>query len=196
MAWKKANETEWSPSIPIRDSFGYSAGNPVLFQEPGGVVWLLFVLLKGNYWNDAELQGSYSPDGGRSWSAPIPLWKEHGMMVRHRPLARSDGSLLLPAYEETSRETVLLESRNSGFAWEEACRFKGHALLQPALVRNGPNRLSLFFRPWTDPRRIWRSHSSNEGITLFELRIDIPTCQHVSVGQLKQGWCVAIRSES
>ncbi len=158
-------EKQWGPSGSVLGVSHYSAGNPVLFQVPSGVIWLLFVLLKGSYWNDAELQGAYSDDEGHTWSAPITLWQERGMMVRHAPVLRADGSLLLPAYDEVAHRSVLLSSREPYSQWTEIYRFTDSPLIQPVLVREASGRLALFFRPSVEPWRIWRSHSNNDGST-------------------------------
>jgi predicted neuraminidase len=83
-------------------------------------------------------------------------------MVRHPPVATADGTLL-PAYDEEQRQAVLLRRTVHDTQWREAYRFQDPPLLQPVLVRDTPARLSLFFRPWSDPRVIWRSHSNTEG---------------------------------
>ena len=72
----------------------------MLFQEPRGRIWVLFVLLKGRYWTDALLEGATSDDGGRSWSPSTTLWQERGLMVRHPPLQLNSGVWLLPTYDE------------------------------------------------------------------------------------------------
>lgn len=156
-------EKNWTPSKGVLGSFGSSAGNPVLFQSPTGTIWLLFVLLKGNSWNDAELQGAWSEDEGVTWSAPSRLWPERGMMVRHPPVLLDKEILLLPAYNEISRESVLLTAQPPYKEWRLTHRFPEMPLIQPVIVRQGPERLAIFFRPAADPRRIWRSHSTDEG---------------------------------
>lgn len=156
---------QWGPAKSILDNFSYSVGNPVLFGHPSGRIYLLFVLLKGNYWTDSVLMGSHSDDGGHSWSPQETLWHERGMMVRHPPVVLSDGSLLLPAYEERSHQSILLRSREPYMEWTEAYRFDDLSIIQPVLFREASRRLTLFFRPWGEPLRIWRSHSSDEGST-------------------------------
>ena len=120
------------------------------------------MLLNGAYWNDAVLQGSFSDDGGESWSVPVQRWKERVMMIRHAPVVLSDGSLLLPAYDEKDRHSVLLRGRSPFSLWQQVSRFENLELIQPVLIRE-PEKLPLFFRPADAPRRIWRSHSTNEG---------------------------------
>ena len=155
----------WSDSKIIFGGKGSSAGNPVIYEAPDGSLRLHFVLLKGGYWNTAELMSSASVDGGRSWTAPARMWPEPGMMVRHPPVMLEDGSLLLPAYEENARKSVLLKSRAPFLEWEIAYTFEELDLIQPVLLRRADGRLAIYFRPWSDPRLIWRSHSKDEGST-------------------------------
>ena len=69
IARKRQTQKKWSEGKTIFGKSHASQGNPVLFQDPNtGVVWLLFVYLKGKYWNDAVLHSSYSDDNGHSWS--------------------------------------------------------------------------------------------------------------------------------
>lgn len=181
----------WEPAKIIAGNQVYSEGNPVLFEEPGGRIWLFFVALKGIYWTDAELNARCSEDGGSSWSPAHRLWEKHGMMVRHPPILLKNGALALPAYDEVGKEAVILTANPPYQNWEVLFKFTGLELLQPVLIRlpignNDPDpdstriqntptkykhpahqtsgsQLTLFFRPWSDPRVIWRSHSDNEG---------------------------------
>jgi hypothetical protein len=57
LAKKHQGSNTWSSGNSILDTGKYSAGNPVLFQDPDGRIHLLYVVLKGSYWNDACLQG-------------------------------------------------------------------------------------------------------------------------------------------
>lgn len=169
----------WESSQQIISNQRYSEGNPVLFEETCGRIWLLFVVLKGIYWTDAELNGRCSDDGGNSWSPALCLWKEHGMMVRHPPLLLKNGSFALPAYDEIRKEALLLTSPPPYQNWQTLFRFTGLELLQPVLIRhpfdNSESQLTLFFRPWSNPRVIWRSHSNDEGANwTTPLRTNLP----------------------
>lgn len=165
LARRPAGAAEWEPSRAFLGSFEYSAGNPVLFQTHEGHIGLLFVLLKGPYWTDAELRVAYSKDGGAAWSKPAAIGQARGMMVRHAPLVLDSGALLLPAYDEGSNQTVLLASGPDDDRWTERFRFTDPPLIQPSLVRSDDGQLILFFRAWTPSRVIWRSHSVDDGAT-------------------------------
>lgn len=188
---RKPKGKPWEAAKLIASNQAYSEGNPVLFEEPGGRIWLFFVALKGIYWTDAELNACYSDDGGISWGPSNRLWEKHGMMVRHPPVLLKNRALALPAYDEVGKEAVILTANPPYKHWEILFKFAGLELLQPVLIRlpagnndrdpgstrlqtaanqdmhpahqTSGSQLTLFFRPWTDPRVIWRSHSDNEG---------------------------------
>ena len=98
-AEKGKDRSTWSFSKTILKTSKYSLGNPMLFQDPRVRIHLLYVTLKGNYWNDAYLQKMWSDDEGQTWSNPIQLWQSSGMKVRHPPTLLDSGSYLLPAYD-------------------------------------------------------------------------------------------------
>jgi predicted neuraminidase len=163
IAIKKKGRSTWGMGKTILNNSKYSVGNPVLFQDPDGRIHLLYVALKGKYWNDAYLQEACSDDEGQTWTNPIQLWSNPGMMVRHPPVLLDSGSYLLPAYDENKRQTVLLTSEPPYSKWQESYRFESHDLIQPAIVKE--NGLTMVFRPSTDPRKIHLSHSSDKGKT-------------------------------
>lgn len=165
LAKKHNGDSTWSTGKSILDAQKYSVGNPVLFQDPGGRIHLLYVALKGSYWNDACLQGVWSDDEGQTWSNPVQLWKSPGMMVRHPPVLLDSGSYLLPAYDEKNRQTVVLSSKPPYSKWQEAYHFETPGLIQASMVKENGGKLTLFFRPSTDPRKLSLSHSIDQGKT-------------------------------
>lgn len=175
LARKSRPGADWERSSTIFPKSDFSLGNPVLCQTQDGAVWLFFVTLKGHYWNDAELFAGYSLDGGRRWSSPAKLWRTRGTMVRHPPVTLGNGSLLLPVYDESSRESFLIASRAPFQDWQEVYRFTGLPIIQPALVRLDGSTLALFFRPFSEVRRIWRSLSTDDGASWSTpVRTDLP----------------------
>lgn len=156
---------DWVDHVVLFDSVKSSLGNPVLFFAPDGRLHLLCVLVQGFYWTDAVMLGSTSDDGGRSWTQPRQLRPEPGLMVRHAPIARADGTLLLPAYDERAHEPVLLAARAPFESWDPVVRLSGRPLIQPALVRSGPASLIMLLRPADAERVVWRSESADDGRT-------------------------------
>ena len=122
----------------------------------------MYVALKGPYWNDAVLYSIYSEDDGKSWTEPNLLWKERGMMVRHPPVFLKN-QFLLSAYDEKKKTSIILSSQPPYSNWKIHFRFEGTDIIQSVLLKTGANRLTMFFRPHSEPRCIWKSHSSNQG---------------------------------
>ncbi len=176
MARKPKGAQVWQPSHSLLDSFKFTAGNPVLFQDPNtGHISLLFVLINRNYWNDAEMYISSSEDDGHTWRPSEKIGHTRGIMIRHHPVFCADSTPLLPAHDEEGKRSVLL--RKSSRHWEQVYKFDHPVpeLIQPSLIRDSNNRLALFFRPTEDPRRIWRSHSIDEGNTwTIPMRTPLP----------------------
>ena len=162
---KCPGDKKWSTTRNILDSQEYSAGNPVLFQDPAGRIHLLFVVLKGDYWNQAYLQGIWSDDDGQTWSKPSQLWQKPGMMVRHPPVMLDSGSYLLPAYDERARQSLLLASTPPYSKWQMAYRFEASDIIQSVIIKNDSGELSKLFRPAADPKKIRLSHSTDHGKT-------------------------------
>ena len=131
-------QTKWTKPVSIADTPFRSEGNPVVWQAPGGKVWLFYVVRYGATWSTSLIQAKVSGDGARTWSDPMMVTMTQGMMVRGRPLALDGGDILLPAYHETGHDTESV----------------------------GPDSCSLFFRfdarkhTWTETNRV-RSRVGN-----------------------------------
>jgi predicted neuraminidase len=155
----------WADQVVLFDHVKSSLGNPVLFFTPDGRLHLLCALVRGFYWTDAVVIGATSDDGGRSWTGPRQIRPDAGLMVRHAPVARADGGMLLPAYDERRHEPILLAATPPYERWEPVARLAGTPLIQPALVRDGASRLIMLLRPADAERVVWRSESGDEGRT-------------------------------
>ncbi len=162
-ARQTASNSNWDLSKVLVRPTNYSTGNPLLFQEPSGRIHLMFVILKGIYWNQAYINKIFSDDNGLTWSPIVQIFNIPGMMIRHPPVQLDDGSYLLPAYDEVNRQSVLLKSIPPYTTWEEYYRFEHSDIIQSTIVQESSGLLSLFFRPHTDPRRIWKSFSTDQG---------------------------------
>ncbi len=163
VAQKSIDGRKWGAPKFVFTEPTSSLGNPCLYQEESGRLWLLYVTLKGNYWDSANICGIYSDDDGINWSSSQTICMDKGIMIRHNPIAFDANHALVPAYDESSGETILFKTGDPFSKWQEMYRFKNFPLFQPSLIRIDDQKLLIFFRPKTDPRLIWRSFSTDNG---------------------------------
>lgn len=95
---------EWTTPEVIANTPFYSEGNPVVWQEPGGPVWLFYVQRYGDTWSDSRIKGKISNDHAETWSDNFVVSYELGTMVQGRPEPLPRGGFLLPVYHETGHD--------------------------------------------------------------------------------------------
>src|SRR5436190_15046774 len=148
--------TRWSsPDAIARDPY-HSLGNPVIWQAPDGLVWLIYVSRYGTHWADSRIAGKVSRDGARTWSDSFMVACDDGMMVRGHPVVLRHGDYLLPIYHEAGRDTEKVDANCTSlflrfdFAtklWQPGGRIRSRlGNIQPAVVEDGPNHLIAFCR--------------------------------------------------
>ena len=164
IVFTRGNGQGWEKSREIDFQIVSSCGNPVLHSAGNGELWLFFVVLKGGYWNKAVTYASRSTNGGQTWSDPNSIQQPAGVMVRHRPLTCDNGTLLLPAYEENSMQTLLLSGTSPARSWKIAGVIPGKHI-QGDAVPLGKLEWQLYFRPAEDPRFVHRVYSADDGKT-------------------------------
>jgi predicted neuraminidase len=101
---RPAGSTRWTRPAPIADAPWRSEGNPVVWQAPDGLVWLFYVVRYGETWSTSRILAKISRDGARTWSDPILVAMEEGMMVRAHPIVLTTGEYLVPVYHETGHD--------------------------------------------------------------------------------------------
>ena len=100
--------TAWSLPKKIADTPDRGDGNGVIWQEPGGPVWLFYVVRYGDTWSDSVIKYKYSNDNANTWTDSEMLTFEKGMMVRSQPILLMSGNILLPIYHETGNDQEFL----------------------------------------------------------------------------------------
>lgn len=180
--WKAGGST-WSPPQVIADTPYRSEGNAVVWQAPDGKVWLYYVVRYGDTWSSSRVQAKVSSDGAATWSDPLVVAWEEGMMVRNRPIVLADGAYLIPAYHETGadREWVGDDTMSLFFRYDpktrhftQSGRIKSRlGNLQPAVVRIDEQHLICYCRRGGDyqPRSdgwLVRAESHDGGQTWSE----------------------------
>ncbi len=154
---RKSKETgHWSSPVPIAQNPLQSMGNPVLWQAPGGRVWLFFVVRFGSTWSTSRIMAKISDDRCQSWSDAFLVTFEEGTMVRGRPILLDDGAYLLPIYHETGSDTEKTGADTSSLFmkfdpqarhWSASNKvYSRMGNLQPAPVNLGGGHLMAFCR--------------------------------------------------
>lgn len=151
----------WSAPDVLVDTPELSDGQPVPFRHPDGTLWLFFVTIQGRDWTSAIIRRQVSRDDGLTWDHPVTVCDRPGRMIRGRPLVQDDGTIVLPAYDESTLRSMLLHSTDGGMSWTagEAIETpKGN--LHPTLVAGPGGEVVAYLRA---PLRIWRATSPDGG---------------------------------
>ena len=165
MARRRKKTANWTPSKVVLESAAHSLGNPVLCRTPDGLLRLFYVALRSTWWNSAALHVIVSRDDGNTWSRPVSMGSWEGMMIRHPPVSLTNAGLLLPAYDESKNQTVLLHAAAPYETWTELYRFEHCGLIQPVVLADLRGNLDIYFRAAGDHSHIWRSSSKDRGAT-------------------------------
>lgn len=175
-----AGATTWTRPTIIADAPGRSEGNAVIWQAPGGPVWLYYVVRYGPTWSNSRIQAKLSHDQGQTWSDPVVVAFEEGMMVRGRPIELAAGGHLLPIYHETGTDieavgpdstALFLRYDPAGHRWSETNRVGARrGCIQPALARVEGDYLVAYCRRGgnygpTDDGWLVRTESRDGGLT-------------------------------
>lgn len=146
-------------------------GNPVLWVAPDGELHMFVVSVSVGGWSGSAVNHLRSADGGRSWLSARRLvlspFLDLGTLVRTPPVARPDGSLVLPAYHEFIRKHGMAVELSPEGTVRGVARIPGPgALLQPAVAATSEGTaLALLRSGDRSAPRIFASASSDGGRT-------------------------------
>lgn len=160
-----AGGDKWSPPEVLQDTPGQSDGNPVLFTAPDGKLWLYYVAIDGTKWDDCPIYSKFSSDNGRTWSEPQIIRKKKGWMTRNKPIALSDGRILLPLYDEALFQPHFYISSDNGATWANWGMMSQSQALQPTVVERIDGTLFCLMRTAVKEGDLWESTSSDMGKT-------------------------------
>ncbi|HSH00432.1 MAG TPA: exo-alpha-sialidase, partial [candidate division Zixibacteria bacterium] len=164
----------WSKGRVVDLGGTSSLGNPLLFMDPAGVLWLHFITLKGHFWDSGIWCVARSNDMGATFAPPSVVCHQAGMMIRHAPILTAAGAALMPAYCERRRMSIVFTSNAPYTEWRETYSFGETQIIQGCFARAG-NQINIFFRPFDEPFVSWRSASSDEGRTWSHpMRLSLP----------------------
>ncbi|MFQ6095751.1 MAG: exo-alpha-sialidase [Candidatus Bathyarchaeia archaeon] len=162
----KLNDNTWTEPSVLIDTPDRSDGNPVLFLDNKGVVWLFYVTMLGEWWKSCIIKYIKSADGAHSWSTPIIMRHKMGWMTRNKPIILGNGDILLPVYDEERWHSMVMISEDCGKTWRrygDISTEKG--VIQPTVVQLSDQSLLMYMRTGGLGGYIWESTSTNNGRT-------------------------------
>ena len=175
----KRSGQPWSPPIPMTDTLGIPAWNPVLFQD-GARTWLFFKVGP----SPREWVGAYrtSEDEGLTWSPVIYLPAGLSGPVRTKPIKLSDGTWLAGTSVEAGYrlDTPAVAPYKSWAGWVERSTDRGvtwtkygpitvagepFGVIQPALWETASGEVRMLMRSTERIGRLVASSSRDGGLT-------------------------------
>ncbi|RMT90334.1 BNR/Asp-box repeat-containing protein [Pseudomonas amygdali pv. sesami] len=88
----------WSEPQKMSEDASRSEQNPILFQAPGGPLWLIWTAQISGNQETAIIRRRLSLDNGQSWGPIDTLFDEPGTFVRQPPVVLDNGDWLLPVW--------------------------------------------------------------------------------------------------
>ncbi len=159
---------KWSEPLVLHDAESLSDGNPVLYTDPWKRVWLFYVTIMGDSWNESSIFAKTSDDSGKSWSEPVTIRKPWGWMTKTAPVHLGGDTILLPLYDERNYNSMFMTSQDRGKTWKKAGKiitpaFQGN--IQPTVVQLSDGSLLAFMRASKKDPHIWEARSKDNAIT-------------------------------
>lgn len=159
---------QWTKTELIHRETGRSYQNPVIFQDPTGVLWLFHSSQAANQGEtNAHVLLLQSMDNGSTWSAPKVEFANPGSFTREPVVVTDSGSWLLPIFyvlpgdaRKTNYSAVEV-SDDHGKTWHECVVPKTTpGLVQPNIIRLRSNSYVMFMRS-RNADFVYRSTSSD-----------------------------------
>jgi predicted neuraminidase len=166
---------KWTEPEVLVDTPDKPEGNPVLWCDPKGVLWLFYVTMQGHGWTTCNMKYVRSLDNGRTWSEPMFLREELGWMTGIKPLVMKNGEILLPLYDEVNVSSVFMISGDGGKTWLKSGPIKSRpGNIQPSVVQLKDGSLLCYMRTWV-AGKMWQSTSRDNARTWSQAtRHDLP----------------------
>jgi len=167
----------WSEPRVLVDTPGKSEGNPVLYCDGDGLLWLFYQTMYGSGkgrtrpgtgWTTCKVKVITSKDGGATWSKERILVDELGYLTRNKVELLTDGTLLLPLQDERNWSSRVLISSDRGQTWQMSEKIdsgrgfhKGN--IEPGLLERRDGSVLCLMRTGSKRYRTWQSISTDRG---------------------------------
>ena len=160
----------WTRPVKMSNDPSRSEQNPVFFEAPNGILWLLYTAQKFGNQDTAIVRFRTSGDQGHTWSVIRPLFDEPGTFIRQPLVVLPNGDWILPIFRCATVPgekwvgdhdiSAVKVSKNQGKTWKEYVvpESIGCVHMNVNLLLDG--RLVAFYRSrWAD--HIYRSTSTD-----------------------------------
>lgn len=126
-------------------------GNPVLFADSRGRLWLFYVTVSFGGWSGSSVTTRYSDDGGQSWSEARRLvtspFLNVSTLIKGNPVECESGHILLPVYHEFLRKfSEVLTISPDGNLISKNRLTAVHKAIQPCAVPTSETAARMFYR--------------------------------------------------
>jgi len=147
--FNRLKSTGWTSPVEvangIEDGVRYPCWNPVLYQDPGGMLYLFYkVGPKPNSWWGRVMASS---DEGKTWQASTRLPVGILGPVKDKPIRLGGGILLCPSSSEDNGWRVHVElTQDLGQTWQRVDVASEYQVIQPTVLQHPEDRLQLLCR--------------------------------------------------
>lgn len=152
-------------------------GNPVLWSDSTGKLWLVYVTISAGGWSGSSLNIKTSLDGGHTWSRSQRLtlspFLNISELVKGRPVfLKTDGGkddssgFAVPIYHECLGyfpELLWIKPSNTGFQYTKSRMAANSGFLQPSIATQDALRACAFYRCLCENRRIAMATTKDAG---------------------------------
>lgn len=157
------------------DRFIDKVGNPIIFTDADGRLWLVYVSIAVGGWSGSSLNARCSPDGGATWGRSHRLtvspFFNISELVRAAPVLLESGEIGLPVYHECIGkfpEMLWLRPEGDRLTAAKSRMAGGRSLLQPAVVPLEARRAVAFLRNHSRRHRLVSQQTADGGHTWSE----------------------------
>lgn len=149
-------------------------GNAVVFPDPSGTLWLIYVSVTMGGWSGSALNFKTSRDEGHTWSESrrftVNPFLNISSLVRNKPIHTSDGRIGVPVYHEFALKFPqmlwITPDRDGNVADYRIRNLPAEAgLIQPTLVPLDGSRVLMMLRDHSPTRRVRTAYSDDNGWT-------------------------------
>ncbi|UCH35639.1 MAG: exo-alpha-sialidase [Armatimonadota bacterium] len=168
---KAPGSSVWTRPAVLADDPQRPEGNPVLFEDPNGRLWLFYVTMYDEgteEWDTCKVKCKWSDDKGQTWSPTLILRDELGWMTRNKPIVLDGGDWLLPIYDERVWTSSVMISTDHGRTWSDSRDIVAPGEpgnIQPTLAQLSDGSILALMRRGKPPERIWQARSHDRGRT-------------------------------